>query len=311
MKIMKNISMKYSIVTPVYNGEKYIHETIKSVIYQEGDFDIEYIIVDGNSSDKTIEIIKEYEEKIKNNAFLIKCNGVKLKWISEKDKGMYNAINKGFDIATGEIYAWINSDDKYLPKAFETMKNVFEKYKDIDWVKGRTVFIDRDAKVTNTSPCFIFNREWISRGIYGRYAYFIHQDSVFWRSKLWNQSGKINTSLKYAGDYDLWCKFAKYTSLWSVDTPVSIFRQRDGQLSGNMTNYRCEQENIRKTGGFLPRTVMFFFFVQNKLAPRKNSLLFCCIYKILFNKRMKQYITIKNSNKPEKVKAFSYISVCK
>ncbi|PCI30377.1 glycosyl transferase family 2 [Candidatus Wolfebacteria bacterium] len=303
--------MKFTIVTPTYNGGEYIRETIESVLSQSGDFKIEYIIIDGGSTDNTTEIIKEYEQKLENNTISIKCDGIEFKWISEKDNGMYSAINKGFDMATGDIYAWINSDDKYLTNAFQIMKNVFEKYPDIDWAKGKTIFIDKNAQNINTAPCFIFNKKWIELGIYGRYAYFINQDSVFWRKKLWNKSGKIDDSLRYAGDYDLWCKFAKQTSLWSIDALVSVFRQKDGQLSENMSGYRREQSKVKESGGFLQKKVMLFFFIKNRLDPKNNSLILHYLYRILFRNHMKQYITINEDGKPYKSLSCSYISTCK
>lgn len=103
-----------SIVTPVYNGEKYLEDTIQSIIKQTYD-NIEYIIIDGGSTDKTLDIIKKYEDKI---AY----------WMSEQDRGMYDGINKGFKMATGEIFAWLNSDDKYYHSAVEIVVGIFNKY---------------------------------------------------------------------------------------------------------------------------------------------------------------------------------------
>jgi len=302
--------MKFTIVTALYNGAEYLKETIESVLSQSGDFQIEYILIDGGSTDESVEIIKEYEKKLKSSRFPIKCSGIEFKWVSEKDNGMYDAISKGFSMATGDVYAWINSDDKYLPHAFQIIKNVFEKYPDIDWAKGKTTFIDKEAKRIGVAPCFIFNERWIEMGIYGRYAYFIHQDSVFWRSGLWDKSGKIDTSLRYAGDYELWINFAKHSSLWSIDAPVSIFRQKDGQLSEDMTEYRHEQSKVKKPGGFFPRMVMLFFFIQNRVAPKSDSMLLHYAYRILFKKRTRQYIAIEGGGTPKKQKACSYISVC-
>ncbi|HEY4500327.1 MAG TPA: glycosyltransferase, partial [Candidatus Paceibacterota bacterium] len=99
--------MKFSIVTPVYNGQAHIRETIESVLSQEGDFEIEYFIMDGGSTDATVEIVLEYASRDK-----------RVSVFSEKDSGMYDAVNKGFFKATGDVYAYINSDDVYEPGAF-------------------------------------------------------------------------------------------------------------------------------------------------------------------------------------------------
>jgi glycosyltransferase involved in cell wall biosynthesis len=119
--------MKFSIVTPVLNGEKYIAETILSVITQKGNFDIEYILVDGGSKDKTSHIIKMYRDLIHENTFPIQCHSVHIHYIREKDNSMYEAINKGFSQSAGDIYAYINSDDTYLPGAFRNITYVFKR----------------------------------------------------------------------------------------------------------------------------------------------------------------------------------------
>ena len=94
---------------------------------------------------------------------------------------MYDAINKGFKIATGDIFAWINHDDKYAPGAFEIILKTFEKFPKIKWLKGITSYINTDNKITNSGLCLVYNKEWLKMGIYGRNAYFVHQDSVFWK----------------------------------------------------------------------------------------------------------------------------------
>jgi len=285
--------MKFSIITPVYNGEKYLEETIKSVLSQEGDFEIEYIICDGNSSDGTLDIIEKYNNLLKERLRLVKCNGVKLKWTSEKDEGMYDAINKGFKIATGDVYAYINSDDLYLPGAFSVVAKAFNKFPEIQWLKGITNYLDKNSITPEPGTCFLYNQAWIKKGIYGRYAYFIQQDSVFWRSNLWKKAGPIDSSLRMAGDYYLWVKFSNLAPLWSINRKVSCFRKTDGQLSKNMTLYRNEQMiicPINKKNDFIIR---LFFGLKNKLTPVLTEKLFEKLYCLMFPKRNKYYIDIE------------------
>ncbi|MCK5021964.1 MAG: glycosyltransferase [Candidatus Pacebacteria bacterium] len=287
--------MKFSIITPTYNSEKYLTETIESVLSQKGDFEIEYIIIDGGSTDKTIEIIKKYSEKYP------------IKWISEKDNGMYSAINKGFSIATGDIFAWINSDDIYLPNAFQTISKTIKKYPEIDWLKGTTLISNEKLNTIKKSPCYIYNQKWIEKGIYGRNAYFIHQDSVFWTKELWNKVSKIDDKLKLAGDYDLWIKFAKLSSLWSINKPISRFRKRMNQLSKNMKDYRKEQKEISsEQKDLLTFKIKLFFWLKTKL-PTIFEPIFIFKYKLLFWDRNKYYINIEN-NEPIKRKVNSYIA---
>lgn len=300
--------MKFSIVTPVYNGEKFIAETIRSVLSQEGDFEIEYIIMDGGSTDGTLEIIKKYDALIHSNKFPVRCKKLILVWSSEKDNGMYDAVNKGFQKATGDIYAYINADDIYLPGAFSKVVKTFEKFGEIRWLKGINSVIDEFSKPVKTNPCYIYNQQWIQLGIYGINAYFIHQESVFWRSELWKTTGGIDGKLKLAGDYYLWIQFSKYTPLWSLNAPLGGFRKRPGQQSENMSGYRKEQFSVVK----IPKTwlvfrIKLFFWTRSKL-PKLFEPVFRKLYGVLFQKRNKFYIEIKKDGEPVKEKTYSFIA---
>src|SRR6266702_635663 len=108
-----------SIVTPSYNQGAFLAETIESVIGQEGDFAIDYTIVDGGSSDDSVDIIRDYEARLHNGKWPVACRGVTLRWTGERDKGQTDALMKGFRMSQGEILAWLNSDDTYLPGALQ------------------------------------------------------------------------------------------------------------------------------------------------------------------------------------------------
>src|SRR3990170_2770087 len=108
---------KITIVTPSYNQGRFIEETIKSVLSQEGGFYIEYLIMDGGSTDNSVEVIKKYDRLLKEGRWPVKCLGITYSWASEKDKGQSDAINKGFRQARGDYIAWLNSDDTYEPGA--------------------------------------------------------------------------------------------------------------------------------------------------------------------------------------------------
>lgn len=299
--------MKFSIITPVYNGEKYIKETIESVLSQKGDFEIEYIIIDGGSSDKTVTIIKEYEENLKNKNYSIKCNKVSFKWTSEKDNGMYDAINKGFKIATGDIFAWINHDDKYESNSFEIVSKTFQKFPKIKWLTGITSYINSNGKLTHSGLCLIYNQKWLSMGIYGRNSYFIHQESVFWKKDLWDKIEKIPTKYNLAGDYWLWVNFAKYEKLWTIKSKLGFFRDREGQLSKNMGEYIKEQKIISKEKGFLNFKIKLYFWLKYKLKNKSLDKIFKVLYKVLFQNINKDYIELDSSGKPIIKKTNFYI----
>lgn len=272
--------MKISIVTPSFNSVRFIRQTINSVITQCGEFSIEYIIVDNESSDGTKEVIKEFQRLLRSSEFVSGCNTVELIYISQHDSGMYDAINKGFEAATGDIYAWLNSDDIYLPGAFATIVNVFSKYTDIHWLKGITSYITGDATtIWRAGRCLLYAQSWIRDGVYGRDHYFIQQDSVFWRAHMWDRAGGIDATLKLAGDYYLWAKFAEYSPLVSVNALISCFRTVDGQLSQDLRAYTLEMKSLLPGNNTLS-TRTRLFLQSERWVPRFISKY---IYRLLYS----------------------------
>ncbi|WP_104734333.1 glycosyltransferase family 2 protein [Hanstruepera ponticola] len=205
---------KISLVTPVYNQVDYIEATIQSVITQDYP-NLEYIIIDGGSTDGTLEIIKAYEEHLST-------------YVSERDEGMYDALNKGFEHATGDIMGWINSDDILLPKALLTLSKLFTDLPQVNWLQGLNTVIDLKGYIISTQFPKRFSLITVLNGDYR----WIQQESTFWRRSLWETSGaKINTNLKLAGDFELWFRFFQHARLYYVAIPLGAFRKRPGQLS--------------------------------------------------------------------------------
>jgi glycosyltransferase involved in cell wall biosynthesis len=205
---------KISIVTPTFNRAQYLEETILSVLNQNYP-NLEYIIIDGGSTDKTIDIIKKYESSLSY-------------WISEPDQGMYYAIQKGFEKSTGEIMAWINSDDKYHNGSLKVVGKIFSDLESVDWIMGTPTFFNEQGLCVKVFPCARWSqtRFWV-----GDYRW-IQQEGVFWRRSLWEKSGStLNLSRKLAADFDLWCRFFKYSKLNSVETIFSGFRLHGDQIS--------------------------------------------------------------------------------
>lgn len=210
---------KISVVTVCYNMENYIEETIQSIVMQEYP-NLEYIIIDGGSTDKTLDIINKYKNKI---SILI----------SEPDKGMYDAIDKGIRASTGEIVAWLNADDSYFAWTFKIVASLFQNNPDINWIDGINTFIDENRFLTNVSTHpgaksqESIKNGWFRKEVYGS----ILQESMFWRRHLYFESGGLNTSYKYSGEFELWTRFAKFSDLVTVAIPLAGFMRRKKSIS--------------------------------------------------------------------------------
>jgi glycosyltransferase involved in cell wall biosynthesis len=208
---------RISIVTPCYNMAECLEETMQSVLRQDYP-DLEYIIVDGGSTDGSLDIINQYDEHLSW-------------WISEPDDGMYDAIQKGFSESSGEVMAWINADDILHRRSLRTVGELFTAFPDVDWIQGRPTWIDSVGRIINATGSL---KRWSRFDYYlGNYRW-IQQESTFWRRRLWRQAGGyVSADLNYAGDLELWARFFRHAYLYSTDAVLGAFRYRSGQLSEN------------------------------------------------------------------------------
>jgi glycosyltransferase involved in cell wall biosynthesis len=205
---------RISIVTPVFNQVQFLEQTIQSVIGQHYP-NLEYVIVDGGSSDGTLDIIRKYEKQL-------------TRWISEKDNGMYDALQKGFNGTTGEIMLWINSDDILHPGALETVAEVFTKFKTIDWITGLNTVIDERGRLARAYPARRFSKFHFLTFDFQ----YIQQESTVWRRSLWDKAGgRLDTSSRLAGDFELWLRFIQLRPLYTCNLLIGGFRRRQDQLS--------------------------------------------------------------------------------
>jgi glycosyltransferase involved in cell wall biosynthesis len=183
--------MKYSVITPSYNQAAFLERTIKSVISQNYP-NLEYIIIDGGSTDGSVDLIKKYEDKISY-------------WISEKDKGQSHAFNKGLERATGEIIGWINSDDIYYPNAIKECAKIFENRPDADAIFSNYNFIDENDNVLKTRKEIPYDYKiylW-SKGCY-------HANCAgFFRRKCFENFGGLREDLQYAMDYEFYLRLGQ------------------------------------------------------------------------------------------------------
>jgi len=236
---------KISIITTAYNAEKYIEETIESVLSQRGDFELEYIVVEAKSNDKTLEKIHKYKSLVDSSFYNGRNNGIEMKIISEPDKGMYDGIAKGFKMVTGEIVAYINADDFYMPNAFACVCSVFNNFNQINWLTGRiNLYNHLGQGIKSLFPCS-YDSNLIKKGVYGKETEFIQQESCFWRKELL-ESIDIRKFKEYklAGDFYLWHTFAEQNELYAVNSNLSGFRLLENQKSNDKNAYFQEFNEI-------------------------------------------------------------------
>lgn len=231
--------MKFSIITPCYNAEKYIAETVESVLTQSailsGRAELEYIIRDGKSNDRTLEIIEET---------LKKRTDVSINVLSEKDSGMYHALSKGLTATSGDICAYINAGDYFNKHAFDVVLDVFEGH-EISWLTGMTVICNEDSQIVNAvMPCGYRSR-LIKAGQYGVKLPNIQQESTFWKRELNRRIDfQALSKFRHAGDYFLWYQFAQATSLVLVEAHLGTFRIHQGQISEDVAGYIQEMASF-------------------------------------------------------------------
>jgi glycosyltransferase involved in cell wall biosynthesis len=232
---MTKIFPKISIVTPSFNQAQFIESTIQSVLSQNYP-NLEYIIIDGGSTDGSVEIIRRYEEHLHF-------------WCSESDRGQYDAINKGFERSTGEIMAWINSDDMYLPWALTTIADIMISLSQVEWLTTLSPCVwDYSGFCSGFSSISGYAIEAFMDGCYLpfdklRCLGWIQQESTFWRRELWQRSGgSLGTDMKVASDFDLWSRFYLYADLYGTPSPLSGFRKQSHQRSRNIEAYDRESK---------------------------------------------------------------------
>jgi len=243
--------MKISIVTPCLDRNEYLNETIESIVSQAGDFEIEYIIQNGGTNPEVSAILEKWDKIIKTKSYPVKCDKITFRYFNEKDNGMYDAINKGFEKSSGDIMAWLGSDDVYFTNAFSTVTTVFGQFKDIHWIVGMKALVNGKGQIIYTSyyDPLAYSRHFINNGLYHIYNKniglgWIQQEATFWRRDLWEKAGsKVNSELNYAGDYHLWKKMAQYSDLVKVYSPLGAFRRHGEQkTSTSLDNYIVETE---------------------------------------------------------------------
>jgi glycosyltransferase involved in cell wall biosynthesis len=242
-----------TVVTPAYNQADFLRDTIESVLSQDYP-NIEYMIVDGGSQDGTMEIIKKFEDKLAG-------------WVSEKDKGQTDAINKGFARAQGHILAWLNSDDTYEPGAVAAAVKYLQEHPKVGLVYGDCNFINEAGRVIGKFGSAQTNQQLLRQG-------YVHipQQTMFFRADLWRQVGPLDPSFYFAMDYDLWTRIAARAELKYVPQMWANFRlHATGKTI--VADDRCWPEMVRvhyRDGGSFFSLIVAKYYLRKLIAPLWN-----------------------------------------
>lgn len=242
---------KVSIITPSFNQGRFIEDTIISVLNQ-GYPNIEYIVIDGASSDNTLEILKKYDKKIV--------------WKSEPDNGQTQAINKGLKMATGEILAWQNSDDTYLPETVSIIVDFLLKNPDVGMVYGYFNYIDHNGRFLLTKKIIDFNyRQFVC----GRFT--PNQPGVFFRKSVLEEVGYLNEDFNYSMDTELYCRIGKKFKILLIPKVLGNFRIYPQSKSGQKASKRRwgeESLRIRRiyAPGIINKFLINYYFLRRKMA---------------------------------------------
>lgn len=241
-----------SIITPSFNQATYLEATIKSVLEQRYPH-IEYIIMDGGSTDGSVDVIKKYEGRI-------------AAWVSEQDKGQTDAINKGFNRAKGDILAWINSDDTYAnPNAVADAVNFLIAHPEVAMVYADCNFIDEQGKIIGKFA----SRQTDYAKLRTGYVH-IPQQTMFFRAKYWKELGPLDPSFYFAMDYDLWVRIAKHAPIHYLPGKTWANFRIHTSSKTNVNDERGWKEMLRvhyRDGGSFFSPIVAKYYLRKVIGP--------------------------------------------
>jgi len=242
-----------SIVTPSYNQGQFLEETILSVLRQDYP-NIEYIIIDGGSTDGSVDIIRKYQDKL---AY----------WVSEKDRGQSHAINKGFAKARGSVMNWLCSDDILEPSMVSISMHYILKHPNVGLIYGDRVRIDAKGNIYSMQRYPAFKPYFL------RWGFSIPQETVLFRREVFEAVGGLDESLKMVMDFDLWCKISKVSSVLHIPAFLGRFRAHTSNKSSVFT------KQMQQTG-FAEGNPAEYAKVYMKHFGRKPSKLLIALEKV-------------------------------
>lgn len=262
--------LKLTIVTPSYNQGPFLRETITSVLSQEGDFELEYLVRDGGSTDGSPKIISEFADRLAAGTWPLNCAGISMDWVSRRDHGQAHAINEGLKQASGQIVGWINSDDTYVPGAFARIVTAFARYPQADFIYGDGEVIDEHGNV---------QWPWLSRPfdisvltsyhfLWNEFTNYVMQQSTFWRRSVMTRIGYLDESFHYGMDIEYWIRAGvNGLTLQHVPQMIGRFRLIDGTKSlSSLTAFWPDYLEIFRRYRGARRLAPFFAYYYYNLA---------------------------------------------
>lgn len=253
---------KISLVTPAFNCRDFIEATLQSVLGQQYP-NLEYIVMDGGSTDGTAQVIERYANQL---AY----------WQSQPDAGQYDAINQGLSRATGEILCWLNADDMLLPRSLFVVGEIFTQLPEVKWISSlQPATWDANGNLAHVDTTPGFSQQAFLDGLYlpttAKKGYWLQQESTFWRRSLWDQVGARIPNDDLAGDFALWCQFYRHAQLYGTPYPLGGFRMLEGQRSedyeGYMTQASRALADLRKHHAWNPNTTSSFIYGELAHIP--------------------------------------------
>jgi glycosyltransferase involved in cell wall biosynthesis len=253
-RVKKRALPLVSVVTPSFNQGQFLEACIQSVLVQDYPR-LEYIIVDGGSTDGSVDVLEKYSKRL-------------AWWVSEPDSGQTEAINKGFARAKGDVLAWLNSDDVYEPRAIGRAALFLHEHPAIGMAYGRANYIDAAGRIVGSFPAAQTDYRRLRRG-------YVHipQQSAFFRASLWKQVGPLDPSFYFAMDYDLWTRIAARAEIKFVDgEPWAGFRIHPGGKT-TAADDRCWPEMLRvhyRDGGSFASTIVMKYHLRRLFGKLWN-----------------------------------------
>lgn len=280
------MALTLSIVTPTYNQGKYISQTIESILSQEGNFYIDYIIINDGSTDNTISIIEKYDVLLKKNLWPIKCKGITLRYWTRENGGQTSAINEGLKVAKGYACAWMNSDDYYLPGAFSVISETFEQNQDIDFVYTDCLKIYEDGRPSTIEPRPRPNETFESLRSRGN-SFSLN----FFTKRILNKTGYLDESLQYCVDLEQWLRILKVAKVKYIPYVAGCYRYWPGSKTATQQSKFAEERKLilKKYGGnvippkkiyALRKRMRFLNHLQTR-TPRLYSALKQAFYRLV------------------------------